>query len=187
MSGEFFNFSDMEIIKITPSDSKLWEQVWRLYIDSFPEWERRRISSHGRATEEDDFNTYIALDDGNLMGLIFYWKNNDFIYVEHLAITSSMRGKSFGSRIIEELIDEYPGYSILLEIDPPTDEISERRLAFYQRLGFMMNDYEYIHPSYSKNVMPHHLKIMSYPEPLSRERFESFKEYMANKVLKYID
>lgn len=177
----------MEIIKITPSESKLWEQVWRLYTDSFPEWERRRISSHSRASEDDAFNTYIALDNGNLMGLVFYWKSDGMIYIEHLAVNPIMRGKSIGSTIVKGLIDEYPDFTILLEIDPPVDEISKRRLAFYERLGFVMNDYEYVHPSYSKNGKPHPLKVLSLPAPISPDELENFKRYMAETVMKYID
>ena len=86
----------MEIMKIIPSGNKLWEQVWRLYVDSFPEWERRRISSHSRASEDDDFHTYISIENGNLQGLVFYWEHDSVIYVEHLAVNPLMRGKGIG-------------------------------------------------------------------------------------------
>ncbi len=177
----------MEIIKVIPSENKLWEQVWRLYIDSFPEWERRRISSHSRASEDNNFHTYIAIENGNLLGLLFYWEYKSTIYVEHLAVNPLMRGKNIGSQILKDLIEENPNYTFILEIDPPIDDISIRRKIFYERIGFRANDFDYFHPSYSKNGKPHELKIMSYPNNLSDEQFEKFKEYMANRVMKYID
>lgn len=177
----------MEIITITPSENKLWEQVWRLYVDSFPEWERRRISSHGRASDDDDFHTYIAIENGNLQGLIFYWEYDSTIYVEHLAVNPLLRGKSIGSHIIAGLIEENPDFTIILEIDPPVDDISKRRLKFYERLGFVENDVDYVHPSYTKNGKPHELRILSYPELLSSDELEKFRDYMANRVMKYID
>lgn len=177
----------MELLKITPTESKLWEQVWRLYTESFPEWERRRISSHSRATEDVGFHTYIALENGNLLGLLFYWEYDKTIYLEHIAVNPAMRGKSIGSNIIRELIDKYPGYSLLLEVDPPIDEISQRRVKFYERLGFVMNDYPYMHPSYSTNGKAHELRIMSFPTAISNDKFEEFRNYIKTKVIKYID
>lgn len=177
----------MEIMKIIPSGNKLWEQVWRLYVDSFPEWERRRISSHSRASEDDDFHTYISIENGNLQGLVFYWEHDSVIYVEHLAVNPLMRGKGIGSQIIKGLMEENPESTFILEIDPPLDDISKRRSTFYERLGFIANDFDYIHPSYTKNGKPHELRIMSYPKALSNEEFERFKEYLATRVMKYID
>lgn len=177
----------MELMRIMPSENKLWEQVWRLYVDSFPEWERRRISSHSRASEDNDFHTFISVDNGNLQGLIFYWEYDSAIYVEHLAVNPLMRGKSIGSQILKELIEENPGCTVILEIDPPVDDISKRRLSFYERIGFVANDFDYVHPSYSSNRKPHELTILSYPNALSVEEFERFKDNMANRVMKYID
>lgn len=178
----------MEFIKISPSESKLWEQVWRLYTDSFPEWERRRISSHDRASEDDDFHTYIALDNGNFIGLVFYWKYASYIFIEHLAVAPQLRGKNIGSKIITALIEEHPQHTILLEIDPPADDISKRRLRFYERLGFVINDFEHIHPSFSRNNgKEHELRIMSYPDRLTQEEFDRFRDYMYDRIMKYID
>lgn len=174
-------------MKITPSENKLWEQVWRLYVDSFPEWDRRRISSHDRATEDDDFHTYISIDNGHLQGLIFYWEYDSTIYIEHLAINPLMQGRSIGSQIVRDLIEENPDCTVILEIEPPADDLSVRRLGFYERLGFAANGFDYTHPSYSKNGKAHEMKIMSYPKPLSQEEFDRFKEFLATRVMKYID
>ena len=177
----------MEIIKIVPSESKLWDQVWRLYNESFPEYERRRISSHSRASEDATFHTYIAVDNGNLLGLLFYWNYDKKIYIEHLAVNPTMRGKSIGSNIMKEFIAENKGATIILEIDPPVDDISKRRLSFYEKLGFRDTKQTYRHPSYSKNGQPHLLRILSYPKSISEHEFEEFQKFMFEKVMKYID
>ena len=54
---------------------------------------------------------------------------------------------------------------VILEIDPPVDDISIRRLHFYERLGFVANPYQYIHPSFRKPFTPHRLVLMSIPAP----------------------
>lgn len=177
----------MEITRIVPSDSKLWEQVWKLYNESFPQYERRRINSHERACEDAAYHTDIAIENGNLLALIFYWEYPGTAYVEHVAVNPAMRGNNVGSTLMREFMERYKDSTVILEIDPPVDEISKRRLGFYERLGFKDTGFSYQHPSYTKNGTPHHLNILSWPEAVSEHEFERFKEFMFKKVMTYID
>lgn len=175
------------MIGIIPSESKLWEQAWRLYTESFPEHERRRISSHVLAVDDPHFDTKVAVENGNLLGLLFYWKYGKKIYIEHIAVNPLMRGKNIGSTILRDFIAQNPDSTVILEIDPPADDISQRRLAFYERLGFRRSDYAYTHPSYQKKGLHHQLVILSYPELIDNDEFAEFQEFMQTHVLKYID
>lgn len=177
----------MEIQDIAPSNNNIWQQVWRIYIDSFPEHERRRISSHSAACDNEQFHTQIAVENGNLMAILFFWKYDGVIYVEHLAVNPAMRNRNVGTTVLSEFIEANAGSSIILEIDPPIDEISQRRLKFYQRIGFIENTYQYTHPSYNRNGLEHELVIMSYPKALQHETFDRFNQYMKDVVLTYID
>lgn len=177
----------MELLRVSPAGSKLWDQVWRLYTDSFPEYERRRISSHARACEDGQFNTCIAVDNGNLLALLFYWKYDEYVYIEHIAVLPALRGRNIGSSLLAEFITQNKDKKIILEIDPPVDDISKRRLAFYERIGFRNDEYSYIHPSYTKNGQKHELHILTYPESITEEEFGKFKQFMEERVLKYID
>lgn len=178
----------METINIIPSDSKLWEQAWRLYSESFPEHERRRISSHRRAVEDPRFHTRVAVENGNLLGLIFYWNFGDKkIFIEHIAVNPLMRCQNIGSAILSTFITQNPDTDIILEIAPPVDEESSRRLRFYEKLGFVVNDFAYVHPSYQKKGPAHELVILSFPAPMSAGEFEQFCEFMRDNALKYID
>lgn len=177
----------MELLKITPSDSRLREQVWRLYNESFPQYERRRISSHTRACEDNDFHTYIVVENGNLLALLFYWTYDRTIYIEHIAVNPLLRGRSIGSRLLSGFFEQHPGTDIILEIDPPVDDISRRRLAFYERLGFKNSGRVFRHPSYRRGGTGHDLLVLSYPEVPTDEQYARFMEYVIDKVLKYID
>lgn len=177
----------MEIIKVVPSNSNLWDQVWRVYVESFPEHERRRISGHTRACENESFHTYIAVDNGNLQAIIFYWTYGNTIYIEHFAVNPLMRGKNIGTKLLSDFIVQNKGMNIILEIEPPVDEITKRRLNFYDRIGFLYNEYHYVHPSYTKKGTPHELKIMSYPNKVTPEELDKFKEFMSSTVMQYID
>ena len=178
----------MEMINIIPSESKLWEQAWRLYTESFPEHERRRISSHVMAAEDPRFHTEVAVENGNLMAILFYWKlAGDKIYIEHIAVNPLMRGKNIGSTILHNFTTQNPDCTIILEIDPPVDEVSKKRLAFYERSGFVNTGHIFNHPSFQKKGLNHDLVILSYPATITREDFDNFTETVLTDVLRYID
>ncbi len=177
----------MDLINITPMAGRLWDEVWKLYIDSFPEHERRRISSHNLASENPEFFTTIAVENGHLLALLFYWKHEKMIFIEHLAVNPSMRGKNIGSSILRNFVEQHTGSNIILEIEPPEDELTIKRLRFYERIGFKSNNYPYMHPSYCRNGKVHPLVILSYPTSLSQEDFDTFTGYIHTTVLRYID
>ena len=178
----------MEIINIIPSGSKLWEQAWRLYTESFPEYERRRISSHARAVEDPRFHTKVAVENGNLMAILFYWTlGEDRIYIEHIAVNPSMRGKNIGSTILQNFTSRNQDSTIILEIDPPVDEISKKRLSFYEKAGFANTGFVFNHPSFEKKGQEHDLVILSYPKAISKDEFDDFTTTVLGDVLKYID
>ena len=77
------------------------------------------------------------------------------------------------------------GKRVILEIDPPEDEISIRRLHFYRRLGFVENPQEYIHPSFRKPFHAHRLVLMSRPGPLTNEEARDFADFVRERVLLY--
>ena len=178
----------MEMITIIPSESKLWEQAWRLYTESFPEHERRRISSHALAVDNPRFHTKIAIENGNLLAILFYWTlGENKVYIEHIAVNPLMRGQNIGSTILRNFMEQNTDATIILEIDPPVDEVSERRLSFYMRSGFHNTGYVYDHPSYQKKGKNHDLLVLSYPQSISEEEFGRFVEFMRTEILRYID
>lgn len=182
MEIRFINFEDASLA--------MREEIWTLYRDSFPQYERRSRQAHHAALNDTVFRSEIAVNDkGELLGLLFYWIDGNMLFIEHIAVNPAMRGQNIGSEIIEGLVSAHAEKSIILEIDPPQDEISIRRQAFYERLGFVVNDYEYIHPSYAKGdkAHPHPLVIMSYGRKISEKEFDDFKEFLFDTLLKYTD
>lgn len=178
----------MESINIIPSDNKLWQQVWMLYNESFPDHERRRINAHTKASDDPAYHSEIVVENGSLLALLFYWEYEDKLYVEHFAVNPAMRGKNVGSRIMREFIEDNKGRTIVLEIEPPEDDTTRRRLAFYERLGFRDTGFIYMHPSYSKkDGVPHRLQVLSYPEAISEQELDRFREFMFNRVITYWD
>lgn len=178
----------MKLIDIKSNNTPIWSEVWDLYISSFPEYERRGVLSHQNASQDKSFNTKVALnEEGNLLAFIFYWKINNMIYIEHLAVNTQNRGGSIGTKVVQTLLDEHIGYNVILEIEPPVTEITQRRLRFYNKFGFKENPYEYTHPSYAREIFTYRLDILSYPNKLSQMEYDSFCEFISNVILSYIE
>jgi len=137
----------MEFLRIEPSDLNRWEKVWDLYEESFPIAERRKINDHISASTDKHFFPLSAWEGNTLLGIVFYWEWESFRYLEHMAVIDDLRGQGYGSQILRFLRDS--DHTIILEIDPLINEQSVRRLQFYERAGFTLTPYRFVHfPGY---------------------------------------
>ena len=117
----------MQIIRISDIHHPRFGEVWHLYQNSFPLCEQRTLDHQITAFKADRFHLDVYLDGETLVGFIGYWDFDDYLYIEHYAINSDLRGGGWGSRILEAL-QKTAGKTIILEIDEVVDEISTRRL-----------------------------------------------------------
>ena len=154
----------------------------KLYKVSFPEHEQRTGAAQRVVMGKESYNFDLICEDGSFVGDILYWESEDFIYVEHFCIVSDLRGKGLGKRALELL--GRSGKTVILEIDPPGDSVSERRRDFYLRAGYRVNSIEHIHPPYRKEYDGHRLKVMSFPRELSETEYENFASFLRNTVMK---
>jgi GNAT superfamily N-acetyltransferase len=182
----------MEFIDVAPGHP-LWDAVWRLYIESFPPHERRQAPSHARASADPRFRSVAAVErkasgeDGELLALLFWWQGPGFVFVEHIAVNPAIRGRNIGSQVLQWLIDNSGADKVILEIDPPVDEVSCKRLHFYERLGFVADPTPYFHNSYAEGGQRHPLVLLCRPALLTRPEFEVFIGYILGVVLAYKD
>lgn len=180
----------MEVIDIGQSSPELWTRIWNLYESSFPLHERRSREAQLRAFDDPKSCGRIITDEnGDLAAILFYWLYGSNVYLEFLAVDPRMRGRNIGTAVVEKILALHPGCTVILEIEPPEDELTSRRLHFYERLGFVSNPYPYIHPSYRRGekAMPHRLTLLSHGRAISQTEFEDFREFMESTVLRYSD
>lgn len=69
----------------------------------FPCAEQRTLDHQITAFKADRFHLDVYLDGETLVGFIGYWDFDDYLYIEHYAINSDLRGGGWGSRILEAL------------------------------------------------------------------------------------
>ena len=71
---------------------------------------------------------------------------------------------------------------IILEVEPPTEEIAVRRVRFYERNGFFFNDYPYIQPSMGEGRKETPLFLMSTERKIDEEEYRMIRNTLYTKV-----
>lgn len=134
-----------------------------IYMESFPPEERRPWEKIVSPDAPDSPRLRVIRDesDGTAAGLVTTWEFPDFIYIEHLAVDSRMRGRGTGALALKALAG--CGKPLVLEVEPESeaDPMTGRRIAFYRRNGFDMLDYPYIQPPYSPGLPWVPLRLMT--------------------------
>ncbi len=169
----------MNFERIASTENPFYADAVNLYKISFPIHEQREEASQNEILTNADYHFDVVCDNGKLIGEILYWDIGDFRYIEHFCILPSMRNQHYGQRILSALQDK----SLILEIDPPIDAISQRRKGFYERCGFVENPYPHTHPPYHKGNSGHDLVVMSAPRILTPEEYEIFGQALRSVVM----
>lgn len=180
----------MELIRIQDTAHPYFAQAWDIYEQSFPLCEQRPLAEHIRALADPAFHYNLLTDTGRLIGLLSWWEwesaeGTPFRFGEHFAISPEMRGGGYGSQALEYLLGDGKRL-VLLEIDPPVDDISRRREQFYLRNGLVTNyEYDHVHPSFRPATPVHRLFLMSWPRALTPGEFKEFQRFNNTVVLSY--
>lgn len=164
----------MEFIKLENSYSQEFKEAWRVYESSFPSDERRALGLQKELFKNKLYNFFIVLKDKVLVAIIADWDFEDFLFVEHIAVKKIFRGKGIGTELFKEYISKNKR-KIVLEVEKPETEIAAKRIKFYEKMGFKLNNFGYIQPPYGKDKNPVPLFLMTYPEKINESEFSSIR------------
>ncbi len=172
----------LERREIQRVNDPLFAHLWELYVDAFPQAERRSKEYQEETMKRSSYHLEAILNNDEFVGFIGWWSFGQISFIEHFATLPHLRGQGVGRKALESFIAQ-SNREVILEVEHPTTQLSERRIGFYERIGFTLNDYCYSHPSYTlERAERVELLIMSYPRPLSCEQFESFSEFCFRDV-----
>lgn len=134
-----------------------------IYFNSFPESERRpweQIVSPGAPGEP---TLYGIICDGRLIGMATLWHFDRFVYIEHLAVSNTLRNSGCGTAALQRILEIAGDKPVVIEVEPPTgaDPMTARRIGFYRRNGFEIIDRGYVQPPYSPGLPEVGLYLMS--------------------------
>lgn len=162
----------IQFLRLSSKEDRFFRAAMQLYEKSFPACERREMEDHLLALKDDRYHCDVIVENDKLIGIFFYWKLGWFIYGEHLAIDPKLRGKSYGTKILRAFCSKHK--EMILEIEPPKDDITIRRLHFYKRLGFKLQPFNHFQVNYRKEDKNLQLKIMTYGRDWCRKEYDDF-------------
>jgi len=160
----------------------MFSRLYNLYTASFPHPERR--SWDGLMHEliyEKRFFCNALLQENEFVGFLNYWKFEKFYYIEHFAVQEKMRGNHIGSKAIE-MLKQQSKVPIVFEVELPVDELTKKRVHFYERLGFTLLVQEYAQPAYIDDETQVPMKLMCNDKTFGNENFKSIKDTLYNDV-----
>ena len=152
-----------------------------LYEKSFPIEERRDFSLVLDIYKTDLLSLNLIYDNETMVGILNIWDFNDFLYIEHLAVSEQYRNRKIASKVLEQLNTQ--NKLIVLEVELPNDELSKRRIDFYQRNSFSIQPYPYFQPPYRKGEERIKMHIMTNTQkPINKVKYEEIITIIEKKV-----
>lgn len=148
--------------------------VERLWIEAFPEEERRDTEAQ-RANADGNpvFHCVLAENEGGMpIGFLTYWDFGTFCYGEHFATDPALRNHGYGGRIIRAVLERV-AQPFVLEVEMPENEMSRRRIGFYERNGLALwRDTPYMQPAYREGGESLPMRLMATPDLLPKQDAE---------------
>lgn len=163
----------MKFISVTDSKHPLFEAAWKIYNEAFPVEERRSLQQQEHILQIPAYHFDVAVYEEKVIGILLWWDFEEMVYVDHFATDTNIRGAGLGKMILQEFMQK-THKPILLEVEPPVEEIQLRRIRFYERLDFILNDHPYQQPPYHKGGIPIDLQLMSFPRAITKVEADLF-------------
>jgi len=181
--------SHLEFCKLKEGSSHL-PLITQLYIDAFPACERRDVDewlSYSQPNTGRPFTIYVVEYKGEFAGFITCWDFTTFVYVEHFAVSTNIRGLGIGQQTLALLKQEVNNRPLVLEVEVPEGEMPIRRIRFYERQAFFLSPLPYMQPPYRAGEDWFELRLMTtHPEFLT-ENFEEVKRTIYQHVYQVKD
>ena len=166
-------------------DIKNFDCIYKIMESSFISDEYRTYDEQKALLDNPVYTIYTKQIQSKIIGFFAVWEFDDFDYIDHFAIDLDYRGQGYGSEMLDELLSMYKKM-VVLEVEPPDTEISQKRIEFYKQHGFYLNTYPYIQPPISNCKKPVPLFIMSTVNYLSIDNYNRVKSILYKDVYKYI-
>ena len=143
----------MVFLREIKTQHKQYPFIEQLLHAAFPKNERRDDEKQRLYTDcKHNFHCLLIEQADNIpVGVLTYWDFNNFFYIEHFAISSSLRRQGWGTKAIKNFFNEHSQKPIVLEVEHPTNEESIRRISFYKQCGLSLWSCNYLQPPYRES------------------------------------
>ena len=172
-----------QYFRATPSD---FERIFEIMDASFPDNEMRTKEKQFELfTTNNYYNIFcIGNDTSRILGFIIVWLFDEFIFIENFATDETARGAGLGGDLLDFVIHKF-NKDVILEVEPPQDDLKRRRIGFYKRHDFIYHEFEYLMPPLHEGDEFLPLQIMTYKKEFTSEAFEYYKDFIYRIVYEY--
>ncbi len=172
--------------KLTSTDTLYLKKIKKIYENSFPPNERRAFEKVIDLLADKRFCLSTIMFETEVVGMFSQWDFGSFVYIEHFAISEEYRGNGLGSYILQNFIQE-ENRQIVLEVELPEDEVSLKRIKFYEQFGFSICREPYTQPPYDKDKEAIPMLIMYKQEINSEIEFKNIEKTLHQEVYKFFE
>ena len=176
----------MDFVKIDSSYKDI-EKLKRLKEEAFPSLDNINVETFIIMQENAEGHSYAVYDEGCLIGYIVFIEKDSDAYIVNLAVEKNARGKSYGSKILNSVMNYFkkknPNAYFALVVEKPhenAENLAQRqaRIKFYERQGFYLTDL----------AVPYHGEqyiLMTTEKEQEFKKHQPFSEYVNNILDKY--
>ena len=158
------------------------DSLYHLLEQSFPADEFRDYGGQRALFAHPRYHPCGLRDErGDVKALLTVWDFDTFVYIEHFAVSPAARNGGIGSALLQQVTAPMQK-PVCLEVELPESDITRRRIGFYRRNGFFLNDYPYIQPSLGVGRAPQPLRIMTRDGTITQTEFETMRDVIYREV-----
>lgn len=158
-----------------------FEQLYDLMRDSFPESEIRTFENQQHLLNNPLYTVYVLREEKTILAFFAEWQNDTYRFLEHLAVNKDYRSRGLGSKTLQSY-NALSNKPVILEVEPPEDNIQIRRVKFYERNGYYLSSYSYIQPTINDGHAGIPLVLMTYPKILDNVELSEVKYWLDQTV-----
>ena len=158
-----------------------FDEVFAIMQASFPLDEYRPCDEQRALLADARYRLHTITENGHAVAFAATWDFDTFLFVEHLAVAPQCRNRGLGAALLARLQAEHP-CRLCLEVELPQDDLSRRRIGFYERCGFTFNEYPYTQPPITRGRQPVPLRLMSTNGALMPDEFTAVRDTLYKEV-----
>lgn len=167
-------------MEFTSVKKQQWSEIKEIYMEAFPKCERKPFFLLRQSIKRKKAVLAVAAEGNQLLGFIVFVVYKDMVMIDYLAVSSKIRSRGTGSRILEHICGQFPDKKIVLLIERVDDmaENCQQRTArrrFYLKNGFTSSG---IFITGAGGDM----EVLNYGGTVSQEEYMDLQRYALGKL-----
>ena len=167
-------------MEFTSVKKQQWSEIKEIYMEAFPKCERKPFFLLRQSIKRKKAVLAVAAEGNQLLGVTVFVVYKDMVMIDYLAVSSKIRSRGTGSRILEHICGQFPDKKIVLLIERVDDmaENCQQRTArrrFYLKNGFTSSG---IFITGAGGDM----EVLNYGGTVSQEEYMDLQRYALGKL-----